>query len=90
MVLPAGPQPILGIFVHHGNHYTAMIRRDNILYHIDSLPAASGAGRYVYIVSPELFVAYATFYARGLRIAQREVGGLYSVYYDGRDLLAPH
>ena len=81
--------PVLGVFVHHGDHYTAMVRREGTTYHLDSLPHSSGEGRYVFVVSPALFVNYAQFYTRG-RVAPggREVGGLYSVFYLGYDYLA--
>ena len=88
VMLPNGPQPILGVFVHHGGHYTAMHRRDGVIYHLDSLPHNSGHGAFVYIVSNDLFVSYATFYARGRQVSGREVGGLYSIYYDGRNLFS--
>ena len=88
VALPSGPQSILGIFVHHGSHYTAMVRRNNIIYHIESLGGPSGGGRFVYVVDPPLLINYGTFYSRGRQVAGREVGGLYSIYWDGRDLLA--
>ena len=82
------PKPILGIFVHHGDHYTAMIKRGETIYHIDSLQRPSGEGRYVYEVDPRFFVEYAQRYTRGRRSRRgREIGGMYSVYYDGRDYL---
>ena len=88
VILPSGPQPILGIFVHHGNHYTAMHRRDGVIYHLDSLPHTSRNGTMFHVVNNELCVAYATFYTRGRQVAGREVGGLFSIYYDGWDLFA--
>ena len=88
VALPEGPQPILGIFVHHGGHYTAMVRRNGVIYHIESLRGPSGGGRFVYVVDPHLFVDYATFYSRGRQVAGHEVGGLFSIFWDGRDLLA--
>ena len=84
-----GELPILGVFVHQGDHYTAIIRQEGIIYHIDSLPTGSGNGRYVYTVSPALFVEYAMYYRHGhLAPGGREVGGMYSVYYVGHDYLA--
>lgn len=43
-------QPILGIFVNQGHHFTAMIRREGTIYHIDSLLGMSGEGRYMRII----------------------------------------
>ena len=51
----SGEEPILGVFVHHGDHYTAMIRREGTVYHLDSLPLSSDEGRWVFVVPP-LFV----------------------------------
>ena len=66
-----------------------MIRREGVVYHLDSLPQGSGEGRYVYTVTPALFVEYVTYYQRGhLAPAGREVGGMFSVYYVGQDYIA--
>ena len=66
-----------------------MIRRGGIIYHLDSLPQSSGEGRYVFEVDAALFAAYAGHYAVGRRApGRREVGGLYSVFYVGRDYVA--
>ena len=84
--LPTGPAAVLGIFVHQGAHYTAMISRAGILYHIDSLPVASGDGRYVYEVSAELFLQYVEHFAQAAQRPTRDhprVGGLFRVFYTG-------
>ena len=89
VVAPTGEEPILGVFVHHGDHYTAMIRREGRIFHLDSLPHSSGEGRFVFEVDAPLFAEYAGYYTRGrLASGGREVGGLYSVFYLGYDYLA--
>ena len=89
VVTGTGEAPILGIFVHHGDHYTAMIRREGTVFHLDSLPHSSGEGRWVFEVPSPLFVEYAQHYTRGqVAPGGREVGGLYSVFYAGYDYLA--
>ncbi len=89
VAMMSGEEPILGVFVHHGDHYTAMIRRGGTVYNLDSLPLSSGEGRWVYVVPPPLFVEYAQYYTLGRSApGGREVGGLYSVYYAGYDYLA--
>ena len=40
---PAGRVPILGVFIHQGAHYTAIIRRNDVLFHVDSLLHVSGS-----------------------------------------------
>ena len=52
----AGQVPILGVFVHQGAHYTAMIRRQQDIFHVDSLLHVSGPGSFVFHVDPALFV----------------------------------
>ena len=52
----AGLVPILGAFVHQGSHYTAMVRRHEHIYHVDSLLHVSGSGAFVFQVSVALFV----------------------------------
>jgi hypothetical protein len=82
-----GLQPILGIFVHLGDHYTAMVRRAGTIYHMDSLTGVTGGGTYVFTITPELFVDYVRHYATGRRTpGGREIGGLYSVFYVGADM----
>ncbi len=85
----AGPLPTLGIFIHHGHHYTAMISQEERTYHIDSLPISSGERRYVYEVSLELFCAYVQRFATtGHQQGGRRLGGVFRVFYTGQDLLA--
>ena len=52
----AGLVPILGVFVHQGSHYTAMVRREEHIYHVDRLLRVSGSGAFVFQVSDALFV----------------------------------
>ena len=49
---------ILGVFVHQGSHYTAMVRRNEHIYHVDSLLHVSGSGAFVFQASDALFVQY--------------------------------
>jgi hypothetical protein len=77
------------VFVHHGGHFTAMLRRNGEIYHVDSLPLTSGEGRYVYAVTPARFVEFATLYRQGVRAhGQGVAGGLFSIYYVGSEVLA--
>ena len=83
-----GPKPMLGVFVHLGHHYTAMIRRNDTIYHIDSLRGVSSNGAYVFTISPALFATYAQHFVLGSRAASgHEIGGLFSVYYAAEDLM---
>ena len=85
--LIGGDSPILGVFLHQGDHYTAMIQRDGTIYHIDSLPGPSGEGRYVYEVTSAEFAHLVGHYRAGQRVrGGSEVGGPYSVYYVGQDV----
>ena len=52
----AGQVPILGVFVHQGAHYTAMIRRQQDIFHVDSLLRVSGSGAFVFHVDTALFL----------------------------------
>lgn len=64
-----------------------MIRREGILYHIDSLAQASNFRRNVHTLTPEEFCEYVQHFAAGhLIVGERQVGGLYQIYYVGRDL----
>ncbi len=82
------PYPVLGIFVHQGAHYTAMIRRGDTVHHVDSRPIESGEGQYVFEVSAALFLEYAQHFQQG-RFAPggRRVGGMFRVFYVGAELL---
>ena len=86
----AGPAfQVLGLFIHQETHYTAMVRRGGIIYHIDSRLVQSNNGRRVYVVSPELLVAYVTRFAAGRgRGSGSGVGGVFRVFYLGYDPLA--
>ena len=85
---PGGPYPTLGVFVHQGAHYTAMIARGGRVYHVDSLPGPSGEGRYVYEVSSALFAAYVRHFWIGRDApGGRRVGGLFRVFYAGAEIL---
>ena len=76
--------PVLGIFVHHGTHYTAMIRRAGVVYHIDSLPVISGDGQYVFEISAELFLQYVQQFSPDRTYpGHARIGGLFSVFYTG-------
>ncbi len=55
---PAGRVPILGVFVHQGAHYTTIIRRNDVLFHVDSLIYVSGSGEFVFHADTDLFVQY--------------------------------
>ena len=82
------PRMTLGIFVHQGAHYTAIINRDGIMYQIDSRPIESGEGRFVYEVSEDLFAQYVQHFINGrLAPGGRRVGGLFKVFYTGVDVL---
>ena len=84
ITLSSGPVPILGVFVHQGAHYTAMIRRGERIFHIDSLASVSHSGQYVHEVSPALFTEYVQhFRSAGPAPRSRHVGGLFSVFYTG-------
>ena len=89
VVTPDGGVPVLGVFVHLGAHYTAMIHRNGTTYHIDSLPHTSGEGQFVFIVDADLFAQYAQRHTPGQAGPRGvAVGGLYSVYYLGYDYIA--
>ena len=64
-----------------------MIRRGDIVYHVDSRPLESGEGQYVFEVSAALFLQYAQHYQQG-RFAPggRRVGGVFRVFYVGAEL----
>ena len=80
---------MLGVFVHQGAHYTGIIRRAGRVYHLDSRPLESGEGRFVFEMTPALFAEYAAHFSSGrLAPAGRRVGGLFSVYYVGLEVLA--
>ncbi len=78
----------LGIFIYQDVHYTAMIRREGITYHIDSRPVESGDGPFVYEIPVPLFAEYARHFVHG-RVAPggRRVGGMFRVHYVGFELL---
>ena len=83
----AGPAfQVLGLFICHETHCTAMVQRGGIIYHIDSRLVQSNNGRRVYVVSPELLVAYVTRFAAGRgRGSGSGVGGVFRVFYLGYD-----
>ena len=82
--LATGPAVVLGIFVHQGAHYTAMIRRAGVVYHIDSLPVISGKGQYVFEISAELFFQYVQHFSPDRpNPGHARIGGLFSVFYTG-------
>ena len=82
--LATGPAVVLGIFIHQGSHYTALIRREGRLYYIDSLPVASGNGEFVYEFSPSLFMQYLDhFQHQAASLAAGRVGGLFRIFYTG-------
>ena len=85
----AGLVPILGVFVHQGSHYTAMVRRNEHIYHVDSLLHVSGSGAFVFQVSDALFVQYVERFVGST--LQQDGGprynrpGMFSVFYTGID-----
>ena len=84
--LANGPADVLGIFVHQGAHYTAIISRAGVLYHIDSLPVASGDGQYIYEVSAELFLQFVQHFAQASRSptpGRPVIGGMVRIFYIG-------
>jgi hypothetical protein len=83
-ILRTGAAAVLGIFVHQGAHYTAIIRRHGQLYHIDSMPGASDHGRSIFQIDPILFLSFVQYFRQGRQAPEsRQIGGLFSIYYTG-------
>ncbi len=62
---PMGEEPILGVFVHHGDYNMAMIHCEGRIFNLDSLPHSSGEGRFVFEADAPLFAEHAGYYTRG-------------------------
>ena len=79
-----GPREVCGIFVHQGQHYTAMIQRYGTIYHIDSLPSVSGHGQYVHTLTAAQFLEHVEHY-RTSPVGPEGVraGGLWRVFNRG-------
>ncbi len=54
-----GEEPILGAFVHHGDHYTSMIQCEGKIVQLDSVPHLFGERWFVFEVDAPLFAEYA-------------------------------